>query len=201
MRKANPTLRQRQAQATRALIISTARSLFLERGYTRTTIEIIAEKAGVSVSTVYTVFGSKRGILRLIREEWHHQTHIKEFLVTISAETDPNIMLDGFAQATRLQWQMGAQVIAIYRGAATADRSAADELATALAGRRKNLDEFTTHLAPHLQPGVDIQQASAILRALCRVEVYEELVENSDWTGERYQEWLATALKRELLEK
>ena len=199
MRNEAPTHRQRQAQATQALIVAKARELFLERGYTQTTIEAIAGYAGVAVSTVYAVFGSKRGILRLIREDWHHQTQIKEFMTTARSQTDPVKLLDGLAEATRLQWQMGSQVTAIYRGAAAADRHAAAELAAALAGRRKALDEFTQNLSPHLRPGLELHRASAIVRVLCRAEVYEELVELSGWTAESYQEWLSAALKHELL--
>ena len=58
------THRQRQAQATRSMIVAAAQALFLEQGYICTTIEIIADRAGVATSTVYAIFGSKRGILK-----------------------------------------------------------------------------------------------------------------------------------------
>ena len=199
MREKRPPLRQRQAEATRSLIVEAARALFLADGYTNTTIEAIADRAGVAVSTIYAIFGSKRGILRLIREEWHRQTHIQEFLAEDLTELEPAARLEGLAQATGLQWQLGADVIGIYRSAAAADREAAAELAEALAGRRKGLDAFTGSLALLLQPGLDVQHASAILRALCQVELYEELVGRSAWTAQAYQSWLAAALKRELL--
>lgn len=194
-----PTHRQRQAQATRSLIVEAARNLFLERGYTNTTIEAIADQAGVAGSTVYAAFGSKRGILRAIRETWHHQTHIREFMASDHRDVEPSIRLERLAQATCLQWETGTEVIAIYRGAAAADSEAAAELAEALEGRRKGLDAFTSSLEPHLQSGMDVLQATAILRALCQAEVYEELVKRSGWTQEAYITWLATALKREIL--
>ncbi|HSB65838.1 MAG TPA: helix-turn-helix domain-containing protein, partial [Anaerolineales bacterium] len=75
-----PTLRQRQAQATRSMIVTAAQALFLEQGYICTTIDIIAERAGVATSTVYAIFGSKRGILRAIRDSWHERSHIREVL-------------------------------------------------------------------------------------------------------------------------
>jgi AcrR family transcriptional regulator len=199
MSEKRPTLRQRQAQDTRALVVAAARALFLERGYTNTTIESIADRACVAVSTVYSIFGSKRGLLRQIREEWHLQTHIREFLSTVDPQEEPGILLDRFALATGLQWQMGAEVIAIYRGAAAADREAAAELTAALEGRRKALDAVARRLAPNLRPGLDIQRASAILRALCQAELYEELVGRSGWTVEAYQTWLAAGLKCQLL--
>ena len=200
MREKRTPLRQRQAEATRSLIVEAARQLFLEGGYTSTTIEAIADRAGVAVSTVYAIFSSKRGILRLIREEWHRQTHIQDFLAEDQTELEPATRLENLAVATRWQWQLGAEVIAIYRSAAAADREAAAELAEALAGRRKGLDTFTWSLAVHVRPGLDVPRACAILRALCQVELYEELVARSGWTAQAYQNWLAAALKRELLE-
>ena len=199
MNDKRPTLRQRQSQATRSLIVETARALFLERGYTNTTIENIADQAGVAASTIYAIFSSKRGILSAIREPWHSQTQIREFLASDQHDVEPAIRLERLAQATRLQWEAGMEVIAIYRSAAAADREAAAELTLALEGRRKGLDAFSRSLEPYLRPGLDGQQASDILRTLCQAEVYEELVKRSGWMPEAYTTWLAAALKRELL--
>ncbi len=181
------------------MIVQTARALFLEHGYANTTIEVIAERAGVAVSTVYAIFRSKRGILRAIREAWHHHTHIREFLASDQPDAKPGDRLERLALATRTQWETGMEVIAIYRGAAAADSEAAAELAEALEGRQKGLDAFTRSLEADLRPGLDARRASAILRALCQAEVYEELVKRSEWEPEAYQSWLAAALKCELL--
>src|SRR5215467_8732359 len=52
--------------ATRQSVIAAARRLFGERGYAGTSIEAIAEAAGVAVPTVYAAFGNKRSILRAL---------------------------------------------------------------------------------------------------------------------------------------
>ena len=83
------THRQRQAQATRSMIVAAAQALFLEQGYICTTIEIIAERAGVATSTVYAIFGSKRGILSAIRDTWHERTHIRELINSSQQSTNP----------------------------------------------------------------------------------------------------------------
>ncbi len=51
-------------QATRQSVIAAAGRLFSERGYAGSSIEAIAEAAGVAVPTVYAAFGNKRSILR-----------------------------------------------------------------------------------------------------------------------------------------
>ncbi len=194
------THRQRQAQATRNLIVSAAQGLFLEQGYICTTIEAIAERAGVATSTVYAVFGSKRGILRAIRDTWHERTHIRQVLNESHASSNPRERLMKLAEATRQQWELGAEVTAIYTGAAAADPRAAAELSEALTGRRVGMQTFAKNLAPHLREGLDVAHAASILQALCRSEVYDELVRHSGWSPDEYQAWLLDMLKREILQ-
>ena len=194
------THRQRQAQETRNLIVVAAQALFLEQGYICTTIESIAERAGVATSTVYAIFGSKRGILRAIRDAWHERTHIREVLSNSQPSSNPEERLEQLAEATRKQWEMGAEVTAIYTGAAAADPRAAAELTQALVGRREGLQSFSKSLEPHLRPGLDVGHAASILQALCLPEVFDVLVRRSGWTVEEYTKWLAQAMKREILQ-
>ncbi|HEX9091469.1 MAG TPA: TetR/AcrR family transcriptional regulator [Anaerolineales bacterium] len=198
--QAKITHRQRQARETRNLIVSAAQALFLDQGYICTTIETIAERAGVATSTVYAIFGSKRGILRAIRDAWHERTHIREVLSNSKPSSNPAERLEQLAEATRKQWEMGAEVTAIYTGAAAADPRAAAELTQALVGRREGLQNFAKSLEPHLRPGLNVGHAASILQALCLPEVFDELVRHSGWTTDEYTEWLTQALKREILQ-
>jgi AcrR family transcriptional regulator len=183
------------------MIVAAAKALFLEQGYTGTTIEAIAGRADVAVSTVYAVFGSKRGILRAIRTAWHEGSRIREVVYSDPGEARPEDRLEKLAQATRQQWETGAEVMAIYNGAAAADPEAAAELSEALKGRRKGMETFAKSLEPHLRSGLDTARAAAILQALCLPEVFNELVRHSGWPAEVYQVWLSKTLKRELLEE
>jgi AcrR family transcriptional regulator len=56
------SLRERQKAERREAMLDAARGLFVERGYGKTTMEAIAERAGVGVATVYTYFASKEGV-------------------------------------------------------------------------------------------------------------------------------------------
>lgn len=193
------TLRQRQAQVTADMIAAAARGLFLEQGYTSTTIEAIAERAGVAVSTVYAVFGSKRGILRAIREAWHEQSHIRDVTYGDLGDATGEERIEKLARGTRLQWETGSDIVAIYNGAAAADPEAAVELNLALEGRRRGMEHFAKGLEPYLRPGLDIARVAAILQALCSPEVFSQLVSRSGWLADDYQAWLSQILKRELL--
>src|SRR5262250_2683333 len=59
------TLREAQARATRRAIVDAAARLFIERGYGATTVDAIAEAAGVSRKTVFTSVGGKAEALKL----------------------------------------------------------------------------------------------------------------------------------------
>ena len=57
------TVRAAQAAATRLAILSAAAQLFIERGYVATSIDAIADAAGVSRATVFTAVGGKATLL------------------------------------------------------------------------------------------------------------------------------------------
>ena len=57
------TLRDRQAEQAKKLIIDAAMALFLVDGYVATTMDDIAQRAGVARRTVYNQFGSKAALL------------------------------------------------------------------------------------------------------------------------------------------
>jgi len=59
----NSTRRSRQAAQTREEIVTAAIAGFGETGWTGTTLAAIAERAGVAVETIYSGFGSKKGLL------------------------------------------------------------------------------------------------------------------------------------------
>ncbi len=197
--EAKLTHRQRQALWTRRLIVDAARRLFLERGYAATTMDAIAGEAGVAVSTVYAIYKNKRTILRAIREAWHEQTQAREINEEASRQPDPERRLEMVANATRRQWETGSAVVAVYQSAAAADREAAAELREALRGRRAALDRVVEGMEGSLRPGLDADRAAAILRAICRAEVYGELVEGSGWPPDEYEAWLSETLKGQLL--
>lgn len=60
------TRRQAEARQTRAAVIDAARRLFLRHGYAATTMNAVAEDAGVSVMTVYKAFANKPGLVKAV---------------------------------------------------------------------------------------------------------------------------------------
>src|SRR5271163_1591362 len=65
--KKNPyrsQLRAEQAEGTRQIVLEAATRLFVERGYAATSIDAIAEAAGVGRSTVFSAAGGKSWLLK-----------------------------------------------------------------------------------------------------------------------------------------
>ena len=56
--------RQEFARRRHGAALDHAEQLFLERGYAATTVESIAQVAGVSAATIYKCYGGKVGLVR-----------------------------------------------------------------------------------------------------------------------------------------
>src|SRR5215467_9175446 len=56
--------RGEKSRRTRRRILQAAYELFVEQGYGATTLQGIAERAGVAVQTIYFVFGNKPSLLK-----------------------------------------------------------------------------------------------------------------------------------------
>lgn len=65
-----PTRRERKKQATREALLDAALSLFAEHGFATTTIEEIADAAGVAPRTFFRYFPNKAAILYAPAEEY-----------------------------------------------------------------------------------------------------------------------------------
>lgn len=96
------TLRDRQAEHAKKLIIDAAMTLFLGNGYVATTMEDIAESAGVARRTIYNQFGSKAALLiaaindRVVGAGERSQVSDQQ---AIRGMEDPHQMIEAFVRA------------------------------------------------------------------------------------------------------
>jgi len=74
-----PSLRARQKEVRKNQMLEAARKLFIANGYSKTSIETIAETAEVGVATVYTYFETKENLAANL---------IKHDVIEIFAEVD-----------------------------------------------------------------------------------------------------------------
>ena len=134
--------RSAQAAATRRAIIDAASGLFIERGYVATSIEAIAEAAGVSRATVFTSVGGKKALLKkaydvaLVGDDEPIPFPLRPTSIAVRAEPDPHRYLVGYAG---LIVEVGTRLAPIYeavRGAASADSEVRDVFEAIGAERR-----------------------------------------------------------------
>jgi AcrR family transcriptional regulator len=68
-----------KGEQTRTLILNTALDLLAERGYEKTTMRAIAEKAGVSLGNAYHYFKSKEHLI----QAFYHRTHEEHLVASL----------------------------------------------------------------------------------------------------------------------
>lgn len=90
-------LRARQAEATRGLLIDTARRLFTEQGYGATSIDDIIQQAGVARGALYHHFTGKEALFRAVYEVVEGEV-IARVVAAALAESTP---WDGVAAGLR----------------------------------------------------------------------------------------------------
>jgi AcrR family transcriptional regulator len=191
--------RQLQAQMTRDRIVSAARKLMAERGWTATTIDAIAAEAGVAAPTVYAAFGNKRSIVDAMRDAMLRDSKIPQIMEQAAAEPDAARRLELWAQLVRQQMETSYDVISIHRQAARADAEFADGYRKVLDNRARAFTEFIDGIQTDLAADVDARTATDLLWALSNEELWRELVEERGWTADRYERWLARTLISQLI--
>ncbi len=195
--KPRSTYRQRQAEATRDRIAETARELFGVAGYGSTSIEAIAIAAGVAVRTVYSAFGTKREILALICQRWLDRAQARELAKTVLDEPDPVRRLRGAAHWLRVLYESGFDVVTIFEAATDESPETRQLLRSKLTGRNQAMDAMIASLDGHLR--VPLAEGQSVYRALGAPGVYRELVVESRWTADDFEDWMGDVLQRHLL--
>jgi AcrR family transcriptional regulator len=130
-RPRNAGVGQARTRLARSAVVEAARTLFLERGYPATTIEAISDLADVPHATVYRLFSSKLGILKvlldvsIVGDDDATRLQDRPNARALLANRDPAIQLAGFAGITRHVNTRSAGVYRILLSAAGSDPHAA----------------------------------------------------------------------------
>ncbi len=198
----NSPLRAEQARATRRAIVAAAARLFVERGYGPTTVDAIADAAGVSRKTVFTSVGGKAEALKLAID-WAivgddepvpllQRPQVQSGLV----EPDARRILTDYAADIRQIHSRIAPLAAVVDEASGSDpalRALAEQgREQRLAGMRVLAQVLADRGA--LKPGLTASEAADILTLFNDPKVYQRLAVERRWDEERYQTWMADAL-------
>jgi AcrR family transcriptional regulator len=201
--------RREQAEQTRRVIIAAASRLFLEHGYAATTMAAIAAEAGVVVETVYRAFDGKAALFRAVLEaalaggieQAEQPVEERPAIAAVIAEPDPARQVELYAATQPGIHRRAGPLLRALRDARALDPELGrvwDEMED---WRRRGQGQFADLLASRgvLRPGLSAAMAGDIVWTLCSLAVHDLLVLERKWSLRRYGEWLASALKRELL--
>ena len=202
--------RREQAAQTRRDIEAAANKLFRERGYVGTSMPAIAMEAGVVVETIYRAFGSKAGLFKAVieaalaggSERAEAPPAERPAIRAVIEETDPRRKLELYAATQPGVHGRSSPLYRVLVAAADSDPELAEVLNGLEARRLHGLGGLASQLAESraLRPNLSVDDARDIIWTLCSTLVHDLLVRDRGWTSTRYKDWLAGALKRELLE-
>jgi AcrR family transcriptional regulator len=203
--------RREQAAQTRRDIEAAADKLFRERGYVGTSMPAIAAEAGVVVETVYRAFGSKARLFKAVieaalaggSERAELQPAERPAIRAVIEETDPRRKLELYAATQPGVHGRSSPLYRVLVAAADSDPELRDVLDGMEARRLHGLGGLAAQLAEirALRSNLSVDDARDIIWTLCSTPVHDLLVRERGWTSQKYRDWLAVALKRELLEQ
>ncbi len=197
----NSTSRNAQAAQTRSRILSAANNLFQSEGFECVTIEKIALTAMVSIPTVYSLFQSKRGVLRALIDEVFPLDHFEALVEKSNEATSPKERLLYSAKIAREIYDAERAQMEAFRGA-TVLAPEFKELEKEREMRRHARQAITIKAMAKeksLAKNLKINQARDILWAFTGRDMYRMLVVEQGWTSEAYEKWLGQLLATTLI--
>ena len=200
-------LRAAQAQETSRSIVEAASRLFVEHGYGATTVDAIADAAGVSRKTVFTAVGGKFELLKVALDQAVAgddrpiALQDRGAFRSLLGLDDPRTLLEAWVhQLVEIDKRVAPLFQALEVAAGT--DSSAQELVEQ--SRRQRLDgarRVVKRLAEldALNAGLRADEAADVAWLVGDPALYDRLVRERGWSARRFEEWLARTLVRQLL--
>jgi AcrR family transcriptional regulator len=198
--------RRQRSVRTRARVVDAGQRLFLDRGYLETTIEAVADVAGVAPQTVYYVFGTKRNLLAAVLD------------ASIAGDVEPVAVLerpwfDEFETAgdpgSAVERLVEASVAILARASPIYEvirQAAADPDVGVLLqeNRRRRRDDQRRLIevlgrSGHLRSGLDVDTAADVFYGLLNEEVFLLLTADCGWEVDRFRGWATSLMRHQLV--
>jgi len=187
--------RAQAALERRRRMRAAAERLFMRDGYEPTTMLSIAAEAGVAEKTLYLAYPSKAALLsEIIRvgvrggEGDQPLTRRAPWTEMLAAASVPEVVIR-FAAGGAALMSRAARVLWLGEANAASDPQLQEVRKRAHANIRTDMREFAAALAERgaLAGGLELEQAAAILFALCANEtIFLRLTDECGWTPDQY---------------
>jgi AcrR family transcriptional regulator len=194
--------RSAQAADTRKKILDAALQLFQSAGFDRTTISQLAETAGVSSPTVYSLFKSKRGVLLALIDEAMPSHEFQELVEQAMNETDAHRFMRITAKIARQMYDAERSLLNLLRSASVVSpelKQLEREREERRYARQQDAIERLSS-AGQLARNLPLSDARDILWTFSGRDLYRLLVIERGWSSEKYEKWLADQLSFALLD-
>jgi AcrR family transcriptional regulator len=200
-------LRATQARETRRSIVAAATRLFVEDGYGATTIDAVADAAGVSRKTVFTAVGGKLDLLKLALD-WAVAGDDQPIALAdrkpiqlLLEQDDAAVLIRGW---TRIQVEIDSRVAPLFQALEVAAGMDREARALLEQSQRQRLDGARTLIkrltALHdLKSGLTRDEAVDVAWLATDPALFDRLVRVRGWSASRFEEWLGQNLLAQLV--
>jgi AcrR family transcriptional regulator len=203
-----PRPRARRGAETRRRIEETAARLFTRGGYTSTTMQAIADDAGVHVQTIYLAYRTKAALLaacaaRLVAGDENPDTHPSErrWAREVAAERDPRAKLARYVRHIAEVSPRITPLLDVLRATAAAEPEVAEFLTQMENGRREGPQQLLGLGVPagtwRARLGPD--EVADIVFTLASPDTLRALVTRCGWDPLAAQAFILRTLERDLL--
>lgn len=192
--------RQADAEARQRRIVTAATALFVKTGFAATSIDQIAQAAGVSSQTVYAAFGSKAGVLSkaidvAVLGDYGPETLVDRMPPLPDMSSEPQHTF--FATAAHFARELHERVAPLIQ---VMLQAGLDDLRRRLTHEiRADCASWVEQLGPALRPSLTKDEAADILVTIMAPYLFSLVTVDLGRSPDHYEKWLADALARLLL--
>ncbi|MDX6358269.1 MAG: hypothetical protein QOH37_1323 [Nocardioidaceae bacterium] len=199
--------REEAARQTRRRVVSAARELFEARGYAGTTIDAVAERAGVSRRTVFLSVGSKAELLKtawdwaVVGDDEPVPMLERPHIVAMQQVTDPEVLVRHWVRQIMSVGDRVAALAAVLARAQDVDAEAAALQERIDVERRTGVGGFLRHLESvgGLRAGLTVPEAVDMCWILMNPLLQQRLLVERGWTPADLEDWLLRLVRASLL--
>lgn len=168
--------RSTRPQTTRGKIVDAVRELLAEGRFHESTVEEVADRAGISRATLYQHFRSRLELVDAICDTFDENPALLRIRDTVEHPDPDAALAETVANAIQF-WSSEDPILAQIYGVAAIDPAARDLVLRQRADRRRELLRLVRHLRRkhRLRPRLTERHALAQLMLLTSYETYREL--------------------------
>ena len=168
--------RSTRSDATRERIMSAVRELLAEGSFHESTVEEVADRAGIARATLYQHFGSRLDLVDGICDTFAVNPALLAIRETVELPDPEEALAETVSNCVRF-WSSEDAILSQLYGVAAIDPAARDLVDRQRADRRGEMQRLVRHLhrSSRLRSGVSERKALALLLVLTSYETFREL--------------------------